>query len=226
MRKILLLVIFTLVVLFIFQQRDKISVTGISTKSEVSIQKSIEETPQKSIRFSSPLLISPFGTGSYVEPNKDELIKKRKERMLRDGFSVPEKYFTMSVEELTNLGKAGDTSASIQLAERYWNEAAIMQSEVGVDFSETPRNIALRYFVMATQGGAGNIPEIVAKRLYESKDDVVNAAAWDMVAQRFSISDGMANSRSVRSFKGLTYEQINEANSHAAEIASQIGFVW
>lgn len=218
--------ILTIVVLCVFQNRDDISFAGLSTKSEASIEGPIVKTTRESIRNSNPLLISPFGAGSFVEENKDELIKKRKERMLRDGFSVPDKYFNMSIQELTKLGNAGDTCASIQLAERYWNEAAFMQSEVGMDFSENPRSIALRYFVMATQGGAGNIPEIVANRLYESKDDVVNAAAWDMVAQRFSTSDGMGNSRAVRSFKDMNYEQINEANLHAAEIASQIGFVW
>jgi len=173
-----------------------------------------------------PSLTSPFGTASYTPPDPAELLKERKERLARDGYALPEKYLTMNLVELTNLGKGGDALAAIQLADRYWSEGDAMQSEAGVDFSESPRAIALRYFTLATQGGAGTIPETVAKRLYESGADVTTAAAWDMVAQRFNGANKGRNSGSNRSFSSMSYEQMNAANARAAEIATQIGFAW
>nr|WP_315214044.1 hypothetical protein [uncultured Duganella sp.] len=173
-----------------------------------------------------PSLNSPFGTGSYTPPDQAELLKKRKERLARDGYALPEKYLTMTVVELATLGKGGDALAAIQLADRYWSEADSMQAEAGMDFSESPRAVAMRYFTAAARGGAGTIPETVAKRLYESGGDVTDAAAWDMVARRFNTANNGRNSATNRSFSSMSYEQMTAANARAAEIASQIGFAW
>jgi len=173
-----------------------------------------------------PSLTSPFGTATYTPPDQAELLKKRKERLARDGYALPEKYLTMNVAELTDLGKGGDALAAIQLADRYWNEADAMQAEAGMDFSESPRAVAMRYFTLAARGGAGTIPETVAKRLYESGGDVTDAAAWDMVARRFNTANNGRNSATTRSFTSMSYEQMTAANARAAEIASQIGFAW
>jgi hypothetical protein len=139
--------------------------------------------------------------------------------MSKDGIMMPEKYFKMSVQELTDLGRGGDIAASIQLAERYWNEADTMQSEPGTDFSEPPRAVALRYYMLAVQGGAGNIPEIVANRLYQSGGDLTDAAAWDMVSSRFGTMIGGRYSGKSRSFSSLTYEQMSAADARAHEIS-------
>lgn len=171
-------------------------------------------------------MTSPFGAVSYTAPNQANLIKKRKERMARDGYAIPEKYLAMNVIELTTLGKNGDPLAAVQLADRYWSEADSMQSEAGMDFNESPRVIALHYFTIAAQGGAGTIPELVAKRLYESGGDETNAAAWDMVAQRFNTANNRRSAGANRSFSSMSYEQMNPANARAAEIAAQIGFAW
>ncbi|MEO5932646.1 MAG: hypothetical protein ABIQ08_03720 [Duganella sp.] len=192
--------------------------------SAVAARAAMPTTP--SGNAARPSLTSPFGTASYTPPDPAELLKKRKERLARDGYVLPEKYLTMNLVELTNLGKGGDPLASIQLADRYWSEADSLQSEAGVDLSESPRAIALRYFTMAARGGAGTIPETVAKRLYESGGDITTAAAWDMVAQRFSSANKGRNSGSDRSYLSMSYEQMNAANARAAEIASQIGIAW
>lgn len=200
--------------------------------SEESVKIPAAATARTAIAAASPAnaasmsLTSPFGTASYTPPDQAELVKKRKERLARDGYALPEKYLTMNLVELTNLSKGGDALAAIQLADRYWSEADSLQSEAGVDFSESPRTIALRYFTSAARGGAGTIPETVAKRLYESGGDVITAAAWDMVAQRSNTANNGKNSATNRSFSSMSYEQMNAANARAAEIATQIGFAW
>lgn len=196
---------------------DEQSVVASADRAKATLH----DAPQALI----PSLASPFGSASYVPPDQAELIKARKLRMLADGYTLPEKYIIMSLPQLTELGKAGDAAAAVQLADRYWNEARSLEAESGMDFSQSPREVAVRYFMLATRGGAGYAPEVMAKRLYEAGGDMVEAAAWDMVAGKFS-DTGIQPLGPNRSFARMNYEQMNKANTRAAEIALQIGANW
>ena len=167
--------------------------------------------------------LSPFGMMPQPDQSAEERIRNRKAYMAKDGITMDERYFRMSVEELDQRGKNGDALASIQIAQRYWNEADGMQSEAGTDFSDKPHAIALRFYTMATRGGAAFIPEIVANHLYLSGENPTEAAAWDMIAQKFGSSATSVKPGPARTFRSMTYEQLNAANQRANELADEIG---
>ncbi|GJI88049.1 hypothetical protein RugamoR1_12120 [Rugamonas sp. R1(2021)] len=174
-------------------------------------------------RAVSPWSNSPFSKGASLPPDQTEITKKRRARMAADGILTPEKYFSMSLKELNALGKAGDTLASLQLAERYWNDPAVLVYDPEMDTSKNPREIALEFYIRAVRGGAGKITAVIAKRMVDD-GNLVEGAAWDMLAQRFGQDKNEETFTRNLTFSKLTYAQLGEAQKRAAEIASNIGF--
>lgn len=165
---------------------------------------------------------SPFGKPLAPADDQNARIAQRKEYMAKDGIAMDEKYLRMNTADLSRLGNTGDALASLQLAQRYWYEPDHMSSEPGADFSDQPQAVALKLYTVAARGGAGFVPELIASRLYAMRSDPTEAAAWSMVADKFG-SATHSTTGPVRSFSGLTYEQLDAANKRAIEIANSIG---
>ncbi|WGG52096.1 hypothetical protein [Rugamonas sp. DEMB1] len=166
--------------------------------------------------------LSPFSLGAPVPPDPTEIIKQRKQIMTAGGYTTPEKYFYMNVKELTDLGRAGDVFASLQLGERYWNEAKSLEYDPDMDYSDAPKNIAVRHFLVAIREGAGNVIPIVAKRMLED-GEIIDAVAWNMISQRGGQLENQKSFNQSRNFSKLSYEQLNAAQKKANDIASELG---
>lgn len=169
--------------------------------------------------------LSPFGTTATPADDAEARIAQRQAYMAKDGIVMDEAYLRMSTADLSRLGGEGDPLASLQLAQRYWYEPDHVQKEPGADLSDRPQAIALQLYTAAARGGAGFVPELIAARLYATRADPTEAAAWSMVADKFGAAQAPVASGTTRSFRTLTYEQLDAANKRAVEIANSIGAV-
>lgn len=179
------------------------------------------QSNDKQTTFGISPVVSPFGLGNPTPPNIEDLVRFRKQLAIKDGYLLPEKYFRMGVAELTKLGNGGDPLASIAMGDRYMSEAnTTLPFDPAMDFSDAPKNIASHFYIMATRGGAGFIPSVVSKRMLEA-GDILEAAAWDMVAQKFNGNNQPASTQSP--FKNMSYEQMNAAYLRAEQLQRAAG---
>jgi hypothetical protein len=219
-RTIIIVSLTTLVIAFFLFDGTAPPIQQEPPKPQLTIRrsdiKSVFEQPKTGLN------ISPFSSGNPTPPDSTELIKRRKQIMVAGGYTTPEKYFHMDIGELTGLERSGDVFASLQLGERYWSEAKALEYDPDADYSDAPKNIAIHHFVIAIRGGAGNVSAIVAKRMFED-GKVIEAAAWDMIAQRNEQQANQASYGKDRDFSKMSYEQLNAAQKKANEIASKLG---
>lgn len=199
------------------EKKTRLDGAGLNAINEAKEEKGLAKNSQ----FANSL-VSPFGTGGLKNINQEEIILKRKQRMLADSLITPDNYFKMQIRELSELAESGDVFAMLQLGERYWSEADSLAYDPDANLRENPRKIATRYFEDAFRGGAINIPVVVGRCAYES-GDIIEAAASDIMARRIgqnANSDIYARSNA---FGNLSVEQMTAVGVRAKEISSQLG---
>jgi hypothetical protein len=129
----------------------------------------------------------------------------------------------VGAKKLKQLGDSGDVFAMIQLGERCWSEADALVYDPDMDYSDKPQNIALRYFMPAVRGGAGNVTAVVAKIMF-GDGNIIDAAAWDMIAHKFGQNRNDQCFAAEGTFGKLSYEQMTAAQQRGKEIAIQMGW--
>lgn len=213
------LVISAAIVLFFSLQPDP-NVTGSEAASPSPLQNQAAEVPTKAIWGPSPFEI---GTIQGLTGAQDQkVIAARRRQMASSGYHTPEEYDHMGVKELRTRADNGDPSALLQLGERYWSEPTTMAADPDAEMTGDARNLAVQYFIKASRGGAVQVTQVVAQRIFES-GDVAEAAARNMVAQQ--VGQPLSNGAAATAFGRLSYEQLLAAQKRAQEIALQMNVV-
>ncbi|MBJ7310732.1 hypothetical protein ACFOLJ_18960 [Rugamonas sp. CCM 8940] len=210
------LAIFALAIFFLLDDNSSNPHKISQPKSDIRLAQSNLERER-----ASGLGPSPFSIGNPALPNKIELIASRKQTMIAGGYTTPDKYFHMDIKELMPLSKTGDAFASLQLGERYWNESKALEYDPDMDYSDAPKKIAIRHFMVAIREGAGNVTAIIARRMLDD-GNILEAAAWDMISQQHGQMGNQAYFINNRAFLKMSYEQLNMAQKRADEIAVEL----
>jgi hypothetical protein len=131
---------------------------------------------------------SPFGPSpatSFLE--RKTHVSERMEKMRKAGLKTPEKYFSMPLKTLQELGKEGDVFALLQLGQQFWDENATLEQDPDYDFTVNPKVLASRYMNEAFLAGYNHAALVLAERL--AQQSPTDGYTWALVAQQFGDKD-------------------------------------
>jgi hypothetical protein len=190
---------------------------GAATAASAPAGTAVPAVPAGSARTWGP---SPFAIGAPVLPDQARTIAARKERMHARGIDTPDAYYAMGIAELDARAAKHDVAALLQLGERYWSEAELLPYDGASNLHDAPQALAIGYFLEAARSGSVAATATIADRLTPS-GDIVEAAAWNMVANR--LNQQVDTEAAARRFGQKDYQQRERARQRAEFLLHTIG---
>lgn len=156
---------------------------------------------------------SPFAKGEPPPPRSlAERMRERKTVMQALGLRTSDDYYTMSLKELQQRAEMKDVLAMLQLAVQFGTESADLERDADYDFAVDPKTEQKKYLAAALNAGHAHSAALLAT-LYWQDNQLVDAYAWNLLAQRVNDSSGEEWSRGA--FAGLTPDQRQAAEKKA-----------
>lgn len=169
------------------------------------------EQPRSTDHGSLAWLDARFGQADATSaPPQPAHIHARQKKMESLGYGSPPEYYEMDLKTLKKLAKLHDGDAMLQLAEQYYNEANIIYSDPEFPKNGDPKAIAKQYLTEAFGAGFSRAASVLAKHSFD-ENDLVEAYAWRLVAEKVGDSDNPVWGGNTNQFANLSPDEIARA---------------
>jgi len=165
---------------------------------------------------------SPFSTDIPPAIDSRKRIALRRVKMEAFRYQTPPAYDVMDLKTLTNLARQGDVNAMVQLGEQYGSEQDELQQDPYYDIKVDPNATSRRYFQGAIREGYTHLAAVMSRKSFD-KDDLVDAYAWNILAERMNDKSNGNFYRERQSFDRMTQAQKDAAAQQLALITEQLG---